>query len=97
MLQVQFLCVYGQSEVEIYIIGSTLKYIPSTRAIHSLWVELDAGEFPKMRNGWQLKIVKHKCVLQGQFWSVSSQSEVEIYIIGTPLKYISSTATIHWL
>jgi hypothetical protein len=43
--------VSGQSDVDIYIIETHLKYIPSTTTIHSLWVELDAGEFPKMRNG----------------------------------------------
>jgi hypothetical protein len=51
VLQVQFLCVYGQSDVEIYIIGSPLKYMPNSTMIHWLRTELDAGEFPKMRNG----------------------------------------------
>jgi hypothetical protein len=41
----------GQSDIEIYIFGMHLKYIPSTTTIHWLWAELDAGEFPKMRNG----------------------------------------------
>ena len=42
--------VYGQSDVEIYIIGSTLKYMPSTMTIARPWMELQAGEFPQMRN-----------------------------------------------
>jgi hypothetical protein len=45
-LQVQFLCVSGQSDIDIYIIGSPLKYMPTTATIHWLWTELQAGEFP---------------------------------------------------
>jgi hypothetical protein len=50
MLQVQFLSVSGQSDVEISIIGWTLKYMPSAPTIGWLSTELPGGEFPKMRN-----------------------------------------------
>ena len=50
MLQAQFLHVSGQSDVEIYIIGPPLKYMPSAMTIGWLWMELQPGEFPKMRN-----------------------------------------------
>jgi hypothetical protein len=49
-LEVQFLSVSGQSEVEIYIIGSTLKHMPSTMTIAHPSMEIYAGEFPQMRN-----------------------------------------------
>ena len=46
----KILHVSGQSDVEIYIIGSTLKYVPSTMMDGWLRTEIYAGEFPKMWN-----------------------------------------------
>jgi hypothetical protein len=46
----EILVVSGQSDVEIYTIGSTLKYMPSPMTIRWLWTKLQAGEFPQMRN-----------------------------------------------
>ena len=46
MLQVQFLSVSGQTEFQIYIIGSTLNYMRSPMTIARTWMELQAGEFP---------------------------------------------------
>ena len=42
--------VSGQSDVEIYIIGPPLKYMPIPITIPPPWTELQAGEFPHMRN-----------------------------------------------
>ena len=41
---------YAQSDVDIYIIGPPLKYMPSAMTIRWLWTEPQPGEFPKMRN-----------------------------------------------
>jgi hypothetical protein len=49
-LQEQFLSVYGQSDIDIYIIGSPLIDVSLTVTIRWLWTELQAGEFPQMRN-----------------------------------------------
>ena len=46
----EILPVSGQSDIEIYILGSLLKYMPSTMTIARPWMELQAGEFPQMRN-----------------------------------------------
>ena len=48
-LQHQFLCVSGQSDVDIYIIVSPLNHMPSPIMIAPPWMELQAREFPKMR------------------------------------------------
>ena len=48
-LQVQFLSVSSQSDVDVYIIGSSLKYMPSPMTNGWLWTDLQAGEFPQ---GW---------------------------------------------
>ena len=50
LLQVQLSCVYGQSDVEIYLIGSPLKFMPSPMTIRWLRTELQTGEFPQMWN-----------------------------------------------
>jgi len=46
----EILVVSGQSDVEIYTIGSTLKYMSSTMTIAHPSMEIYAGEFPPMRN-----------------------------------------------
>jgi hypothetical protein len=50
MLRVQYLCGSGQSNFEIYVIGSTLKYVPTPMTSGWLRMELQAREFPQMRN-----------------------------------------------
>jgi hypothetical protein len=46
----EILDIFGQSDIEIYIIRSPLKYVPSLATMASLWTELHIGEFPHMRN-----------------------------------------------
>ena len=46
----EILHVSGQSDIERYIIGSTLKYMPRPMTICWTWTELQAEEFPQMRN-----------------------------------------------
>ena len=46
----EILDIYGQSNIEIYIIGSLLKYAPNPATIARPWTELQAGQFPQGRN-----------------------------------------------
>ena len=46
----QFLHVTGQTEFQIYVIETPLKYMASTMTIAHPWTELQAEEFPQMRN-----------------------------------------------
>jgi hypothetical protein len=49
-LQAQFLHVSGQSNIEIYIIGSPLKGMPIPMMMARPWTELQARQFPQGRN-----------------------------------------------
>ena len=46
---------------------------------------------------FHLQTLKHNCLLPGQFLHVSGQTEFQIYIIWSPLKYVPSTMTNGWL
>jgi hypothetical protein len=46
----EILHVFGQTDIEIYIIGSPLEYRSSPITIRWLWTKLQPGEFPQIRN-----------------------------------------------
>jgi hypothetical protein len=48
--EAEILDVSAQSDIEIYIIYSPLKHIPTPLAVGWLWRKLDSGEFPQIRN-----------------------------------------------
>jgi hypothetical protein len=48
--EVEILCVFVESDFDIYIIGSPLMHVPTYMMNAWTWTELQAGEFPKMRN-----------------------------------------------
>jgi hypothetical protein len=71
--------VFGQSDTDTYISGSTLKYMPSAMTNGWLYTEIYAGEFPKMRNYKRtmnmssssvMVKVTSKYTLLGHFWSI---------------------------
>jgi hypothetical protein len=75
----EILHISGQSDVEIYIIRSTLKYVPSTMTNGWLRTEVQAGEFPQMRNYEHIPKVRScmfmvkvmlKYTLLGRLWSM---------------------------
>ena len=77
--EAEILDISGQSDIEIYIIGSPLKYVPSLATIAHPLTELHIGEFPQMRNyKWATKVrsrlvtvkVMLKYTLLGRLWSV---------------------------
>jgi hypothetical protein len=82
----EILHVSSQSDVEIYIIWSPLKYIPIPMRIAHPWMELIARGIPS-----DTKLETHP---EAEILHVSGQSEVEICIIGSPLKYAPSPATV---
>jgi hypothetical protein len=46
----EILHVFGQGDIDVYIIGWPLKYMPTPMTIRWLWTELRGGEFPQLRN-----------------------------------------------
>jgi hypothetical protein len=85
-VKAEILHVFGQSEFDIYIIVPPLKYVPNPMTIAWPWMELQAEEFPKMRNYKRLYEAEILCVFVG--------SELDIYIIVPPLKYVPTPVTI---
>ena len=80
VLQAEILCVYAQSEVEIYIIWTPLKHIPTPVTICWLWVQLHWGKLPQIRN--------YVCAPEAKILAVCAQRNIEIYIIQAPMKHI---------
>ena len=54
---------YGQSDVEIYIIGSTLKSVPSPMMNGWLRTKIYAGEFSQMRKQKQVTKLRYRSVM----------------------------------
>jgi len=84
--EAEILDVSAQSDIEIYIICAPLKHIPTPLAFGWLCPELHSVELPQTRN--------YVYAPEAEIPDVSAQSDIEIYIIGTPMNHIPGSMTI---
>ena len=94
----EFLDISGQSNIQIYMIGSPLKYAPSPATIARPWTELQAVQFPQGRSynrttnmcsrSVSVKVML-KYTLLGHLWSIC-QVPRQSHVSGRSYKHWNS-------